>query len=121
MLDVSFSGGGKMLNETGMLAFESAIRKIFEERRKQLNMTELALGRLAFPHVADPRRKIQSIRKGQGGGEKRKPQQLRGADIVNLCEALGLSWEKTIKQAKNEADSEQEKERLENAKDEGKN
>ncbi len=107
-----------MLNETGIHVFENALRDIFEERRKMLNMTELALGKLAFPYIADPRRKIQSIRRGQGRGDKRKPQQFRGSDILNLCEALGLSWEKTIRQAKAMADSEVERERLENVKEE---
>ena len=49
MLDVSFLGGTKMLNETGMLAFESAIRNIFEERRRELNMTEIAPGKASIP------------------------------------------------------------------------
>lgn len=90
-------GGLSMFNETGMIAFEDAVRRLLEERRAQLNMTELALGKLAFPHVADPRRKVQSIRKGQGAGDKRKPQQFRGTDILNLCEALGLNLEKSHK------------------------
>lgn len=107
----------QVLNETGMVAFEEAIRQALEERRAQLNMTELALGKLAFPHVADARRKVQSIRKGQGKPDEngnRKPQQLRGTDILNLCEALGLSWDKVMKQAKSEAEKAQEEERKRN-------
>ena len=108
-----------MLNETGMTVFENAVRRILEERRIELHMTELALGRLAFPHVADPRRKVQSIRRGQGTGEKRKPQQFRGTDILNMCEALGLNWGKVIRQAREEADAVQEQERLAAVRKEG--
>lgn len=103
----------QMLNEQGMAAFENAIRQIFETRRTELNMTEQALGLLAFPHVVDGRRKVQSIRKGQGAGDKRKPQQLRGTDILNLCEALGLSWKKVIADALEAAKQTQDAARLE--------
>lgn len=105
-------GKGEMqvLNETGMVAFEESIRKALEERRTVIGMTEQALGSLAFPHVADSRRKVQSIRKGQGSGENRKPQQLRMTDVMNLCAALGLPWSDVIKQALAEADRAQKEE-----------
>ena len=74
------------------------------------HLTEQALGSLAFPHVADSRRKVQSIRKGQGSGENRKPQQLRMTDVMNLLAALGLPWEKVIKQAFADAETAQKEE-----------
>lgn len=101
-----------MLNEIGMTVFEETVRQILEERRSQLNMTEQALGVLAFPHVADSRRKVQSIRKGQGTGANRKPQQLRGTDIINMCEALGLAWKEVIKKGLEAAKTAQEEARL---------
>ena len=100
----------QVLNETGMVAFEESIRKALEERRTVIGMTEQALGSLAFSHVADSRRKVQSIRKGQGSGENRKPQQLRMTDVMNLCAALGLPWADAIKQALAEADRAQKEE-----------
>ncbi len=54
-----------------------------------------ALGEQAFGWVTYPNMKIQVI-KGKGG---KKPQQLRFTDIVNLCEALGLSWVDVCKEA----------------------
>ena len=105
-----------VLNEKGMVIFEDTIRNTLEERRFQLNMTEQALGVLAFPHVIDSRRKVQSIRKGQGSGENRKPQQLRGTDILNMCEALGLSWKEVISKGLEEAKLIQEAERIATAK-----
>ena len=103
-------GDMQVLNETGMAAFEESIRKALEERRKVIGMTEQALGSLAFPHVADSRRKVQSIRKGQGSGENRKPQQIRMTDVMNLLAALGLPWEKVIKQAFADAETAQKEE-----------
>ena len=101
-----------MLNEIGMAAFEESVRSQIESERSSRNMTEAALGKLAFPHVADARRKVQSIRKGQGSGENRKPQQLRGTDILNLCEAVGLSWKKVFDLAIKHAERVQEEARL---------
>ena len=101
-----------MLNEIGMAAFEESVRMQVEEERSSRGMTESSLGKLAFPHVADARRKVQSIRKGQGAGENRKPQQLRGTDILNLCEAVGLSWKKVFSQAIQYAEKVQEDARL---------
>lgn len=98
----------QVLNETGMTVFEDTVRRTLEERRALLNMTEQALGVLAFPHVADSRRKVQSIRKGQGSGQNRKPQQLRGTDILNMCEALGLPWKEVIGKGLDEAKAVQE-------------
>ena len=74
-----------MLNEIGMAAFEESVRS---------------------------QRKVQSIRKGQGSGENRKPQQLRGTDILNLCEAVGLSWKKVFDHAIKHAERVQEEARL---------
>lgn len=102
----------QVLNEIGMTVFENTVRRTLEERRSQLNMTEQALGVLAFPHVADSRRKVQSIRKGQGSGPNRKPQQLRGTDILNMCEALGLSWKDVLAKGLEEAKAAQESARL---------
>ena len=105
-------GDFRMLNEIGMAAFEESVRSQIEEERSSRGMTESSLGKLAFPHVADARRKVQSIRKGQGAGENRKPQQLRGTDISNLCEAVGLSWKKVFDQAIKHAERVQEEARL---------
>lgn len=105
-------GEFRMLNEIGMAAFEESVRSQIEEERSSRNMTESSLGKLAFPHVADARRKVQSIRKGQGAGENRKPQQLRGTDILNLCEAVGLPWKKVFDQAIKYAERVQEEARL---------
>lgn len=99
-----------MLNESGMIAFEQSVRDTLEARRAAIGMSEQALGKLAFPFVADSRRKVQSIRKGQGSGENRKPQNLRLADVMNLCVALGLSWEKVVKKAEQDAETAQQEE-----------
>ena len=74
-------GDMQVLNETGMAAFEESIRKALEERRKVIGMTEQALGSLGFPHVAD-----------------------------SLLAALGLPWEKVIKQAFADAETAQKEE-----------
>ena len=43
--------------------------------------------------------KIQALFVAQGKGERRKPQIINIAELVNLCEAMGLSWQDEIRTA----------------------
>lgn len=90
-----------MLNKDDMDKVDACILNQLIEKQDAIGTTDKALGEQAFGWVIYPNMKIQAI-KGKGG---KKPQQLRFTDIVNLCEALGLSWvdvcKEAIKQGKN--------------------
>lgn len=92
--------GGKegvdlMFTKKEMDEWDSAIRMALLERKKEFNMSDAELGEKAFKDVAAvPKSKVQFVLVGQGSGENRKPQNLRAADLMNLCEALRLSiWD----------------------------
>lgn len=81
-----------MLNKQEMDAWDAAIRSILIARKKEKNLSDGDLGERAFENVAaSVKSKVQYVLVGQGSGDKRKPQQLRAADLMNLCEALELS------------------------------
>lgn len=90
-----------MLNKDDMDKVDACILNQLLEKQEAIGTTDKALGEQAFGWVTYPNMKIQVI-KGKGG---KKPQQLRFTDIVNLCEALGLSWvdvcKEAVKQGKN--------------------
>ncbi|MGF0009414.1 hypothetical protein ACQRCJ_02570 [Desulfovibrio sp. SGI.102] len=88
-----------MLTKDDMTALEAAIRSSLLARKKELSMSDDALGKMAFAFMANPAGKVQALLVGQGAGEKRKPQTLRIGDAMNLCEALGLQWVDVMRQA----------------------
>lgn len=88
-----------MLTKDDMTALEAAIRGSLLARKKELSMSDDALGKMAFSFMANPTGKIQALLIGQGAGDKRKPQTLRIGDAMNLCEALGLQWVDVLRQA----------------------
>lgn len=84
-----------MLNKDDMDKVDACILNQLVSKQEAIGTTDKALGEQAFSWLTYPNMKIQVI-KGKGG---KKPQQLRFTDIVNLCEALGLSWEEVCKEA----------------------
>lgn len=92
-----------MMNYEEMALLDSILIRKIEESQKNNNRTDQQLGEQAFGWMKSPKMKLQSI-KGYG---ERKQQQLRLADFINLCEALGLSWQKecaeAIREVKNSA------------------
>lgn len=81
-----------MLTKDEMLVFEQAIRNALEARQKEIGLSDEAIGKMAFSFMPAPRMKVQAIKRGQGKPEQRVPQQLRWAEMLNLCEAVGLNW-----------------------------
>lgn len=72
------------------------IKRLQEEQERGANKrTDLSLGQQAFGWMKSPKMKLQAIK---GFGDK-KPQQLRLADWINLCEAMGMSWQDEIRTA----------------------
>lgn len=84
-----------MLNKQDMDRLDACILRRLVEKQEAIGTTDKALGEQAFGWVTYPNMKIQVI-KGKGG---KKPQQLRFADVVNLCEALGLPWQDVCKES----------------------
>ena len=84
-----------MLNKEDMDKVDACILDQLVEKQEAIGTTDKALGEQAFGWVTYPNMKMQ-VNKGKGG---KKPQQLRFTDIVNLCEALGLSWVDVCKEA----------------------
>lgn len=84
-----------MLTKDDMDRVDACILKSFVEKQDAIGTTDKALGEQAFSWNSSPIMKIQAI-KGKGG---KKPQQLRFTDIVNICEALGLSWAEICRDA----------------------
>lgn len=97
-----------MFSKDDMDRLDACILKALISRQQVIGTTDKALGEQAFPWTASPIMKIQGI-KGKGG---KKPQQLRFADIVNLCEALGLSWAEICRDALKEAKAAKSKQRV---------
>lgn len=88
-----------MLNKDDMAALEASIRASLLARKKELSMSDEALGKIAFSYMANPTGKVQALLVGQGAGEKRKPQTMRIGDAMNLCESLGVQWAEIFRQA----------------------
>lgn len=91
-----------------MDAWEAHVREQLVARKRELGMSDAELGEKAFSGIAAaPKAKLHFIINGQGAGDKRKPQNIRATDLMNLCEALRLSfWDvaeaarKHVKEAK---------------------
>ena len=81
-----------MLTKEEMDVFEQAVREAIESRQEAIGLSDESVGKIAFSFLPFPRMKLQTIKRGQGKAGQRQPQQLRWAEMVNLCEALGLSW-----------------------------
>ena len=81
-----------MLTKEEMGIFEQAVREALEHRQSEIGLSDESVGKMAFSFMPAPRMKLQAIKRGQGKAGQRQPQQLRWAEMLNLCEALGLSW-----------------------------
>ena len=77
-----------MLSKDEMDLFDNALRERMIEEQKKLGKSDDYIGRMAFGEIKSPRMKMQVIK----GSSTKKPQQLRFADFINLCEALGMNW-----------------------------
>ena len=88
-----------MLTKQDMEAFHEALRTSLVARQEELKLSDEKLGKQAFGFMAAPRMKIQALFVAQGKGERRKPQIINIAELVNLCEAMGLSWQDEIRTA----------------------
>ena len=78
-----------------MDAWDAHIRSQLVARKKELGLSDMELGEKAFTGLAaSPKGKLHFILNGQGAANNRKPQNIRAADLMNLCEALRLSvWD----------------------------
>ena len=88
-----------VLTKEDMDAFDDALRKSLIARKKELKLSDDKLGKQAFGYLGAPRGKIQSLFVGQGNPDKRKPQVINICELINLCEAMGLSWQQEIRNA----------------------
>lgn len=88
-----------MLTKQDMDALHEAIRTALVARQEELKLSDEKLGKQAFGFLAAPRMKIQALFVAQGKGERRKPQVINIAELINLCEAMGLSWQEVIRNA----------------------
>lgn len=84
-----------MMTFDEMALLDATLIKRIQEEQKRVKRTDLSLGQQAFGWMKSPKMKLQAIK---GFGDK-KPQQLRLADWLNLCEAMGLSWQDEIRTA----------------------
>ncbi|MDD2966513.1 MAG: hypothetical protein PHN64_03325 [Desulfovibrionaceae bacterium] len=91
----------KMFTKQEMNDWDENIRKQLVARKAELGFSDATLGKAAFDGVAAmPKGKVQSILTAQGAGENRKGQNIRAADLMNLCEALRLSWYDVMNKAR---------------------
>ena len=88
-----------MLTKEDMDMVHDAIRLSLIARKDELKLSDEKLGKQAFGYMTAPRGKIQSLFVGQGAPGKRKPQTINICELVNLCEAMGLSWQDEIRKA----------------------
>lgn len=89
-----------MFSKLEMDEWEDIIRQRLVARKKELGLSDVELGKIAFGDVAKfPKSKISCLLVGQGAGNERKPQNIRAADLMNLCEALRLSWYDVMNEA----------------------
>lgn len=100
MLDVEQKEVSKMFtSQQEMDDFEDAVRTVLKEQKDRLNLTDEAVGKIAFSFMAGKRTKVQAIFVGQGAGQYRNKQKLRLPDMMNLAEALGMTLPDVIKAA----------------------
>lgn len=88
-----------MLSSAEMEAADQALRASLVARQEELRLSDEKLGRQAFGYLKAPRGKVQALFVGQGAPGKRKPQTINIWELVNLCEAMGLSWTDEIRKA----------------------
>ena len=79
--------------------FDRIVRDILKSQQVKLNLTDEAVGKIAFGFMGGRRTKVQAIFVGQGADKYRKLQKLRLTDVMNLSEALGLSFHEVMRQA----------------------
>lgn len=84
-----------MMNFEEMALLDSILIKAIQNEQERVKRTDQLLGQQAFGWMKSPKMKLQAIK---GFGDK-KPQQLRLADYINLCEALGLNWGDVCREA----------------------
>ena len=95
-----------MLSKADMEAADRALRSSLVARQEELRLSDEKLGKQAFGFLKAPRGKVQSLFVGQGMPGKRKPQVINIWELVNLCEAMGLSWPEEIRKAVKQAQKE---------------
>ena len=88
-----------MLSKAEMDAADQAIRAALVARQEDLKLSDARLGKQAFGFMKAPRGKVQSLFVGQGAPGRRKPQTINIWELMNLCEAMGLSWAEEIRKA----------------------
>lgn len=79
--------------------FDDAVRAVLRAQQVKLNLTDDAVGKIAFNSLRGRRTKVQAIFVGQGAGRYRRLQKLRLTDVMNLSEALGLSFQDVVREA----------------------
>lgn len=84
-----------MMSFEEMAALDAFLIKRIQDAQEEFKRTDQQVGQMAFGWMKSPKMKMQAIK---GFGDK-KPQQLRLADYINLCEALGLNWAKECREA----------------------
>lgn len=89
--------------------FDSAVRAILKAQQEKLNLTDDAVGKIAFGFMGGRRTKVQAIFVGQGADKYRKLQKLRLTDAMNLSEALGLNFQDVMRQAQKRMKAEAQK------------
>ncbi len=100
MLDEGKTGESLMFTSLAeMDAFDDVVREILKAQQVKLNLTDDAVGKIAFGFMGGRRTKVQAIFVGQGADKYRKLQKLRLTDVMNLSEALGLSFPEVMRQA----------------------
>jgi hypothetical protein len=105
MLQGGKKGVDIMLSKAEMDAADQAIRASLIARQEELKLSDAKLGKQAFGYLKAPRGKVQSLFVGQGKPGKRKPQTINIWELLNLCEAMGLSWREEIVKAAKEAEN----------------
>ena len=84
-----------MMSFEEMAALDAFLIKRIQDEQKEFKRTDQQVGQMAFGWMKSPKMKMQAIK---GFGDK-KPQQLRLADYINLCEALELNLAKECREA----------------------
>ena len=98
-----------MLTKEGMSLFDEALRARLAAQQKELKLSDKALGQIAFQFMGNPLGKVRSILIAQGSGEDKKPQNIRTADLYNMCQALGLNFYNEVRAAATIAEKQQGK------------
>ena len=100
VLDDGKTGGIPMFTSPAeMDDFDNAVRAVLKAQQERLNLTDEALGKIAFGFMGGRRTKVQAIFVGQGADKYRKLQKLRLTDVMNLSEALGKTFQETMRDA----------------------